>query len=130
MQKEEFPTFLNEQPTIMFGRTMRELLVIAIGCTLAFMSWQNLAGLGPGGGAVVIKIIAAALLIIASLIVALVKVAGRPLEDWAFVLAFYFLTPKVYIYMQQQEKDEPDVDDGSQVVQRQSNTQSALNEDY
>ena len=31
MQKEEFPTFLNEQPTIIFGRTGRELLIIVCG---------------------------------------------------------------------------------------------------
>jgi hypothetical protein len=130
MQKEEFPTFLNEQPTIMFGRTMRELLVIAIGCTLAYMSWQNLDGLGSGGGTVIIKIIVAAILIILSIVVALIKVAGRPLEEWAFVLIFYFLTPKVYIYMQQQENDDSDVEDVNQVVQRPSNTQSALNDDY
>jgi Flp pilus assembly protein TadB len=130
VQKEEFPTFLNEQPTIMFGRTMRELLVITIGCTLAYVSWQDLSGLSFGAGTVIIRVIIAAILIVLSIIVALIKVAGRPLEDWAFVLVFYFLTPKVYIYMQQQEKEDSDIEDVVQVVQRQATTQSALDDDY
>ncbi len=67
MKKEEFPTFLNEQPTVVFGRTTRELLVILVGLTGAYLVWT---------------------------------------KEWAAIGVFYFLTPKVYLYMPLEEPGE------------------------
>jgi len=39
MNKEEFPTFLNEQPKVIFGRTGRELLIIVLGIIGAYTLW-------------------------------------------------------------------------------------------
>jgi hypothetical protein len=41
VQKEEFPTFLNEQPTIIFGRTGRELLIIVCGIVTGYTTWGS-----------------------------------------------------------------------------------------
>jgi hypothetical protein len=38
--------------------------------------------------------------------VAFVKIASRPLEEWAAIGVFYFLTPKVYLYMPLEEAGE------------------------
>lgn len=108
MKKEEFPTFLNEQPTVVFGRTTRELLVILVGLTGAYLVWTNIGNLltGPDIGTMLIKGLFALIPLIGSLIVAFVKIASRPLEEWAAIGVFYFLTPKVYLYMPLEEPAE------------------------
>lgn len=100
MKKEEFPTFLNEQPTIVFGRTGRELLVITIGLGLSYFSWLDLGTFIPGSviASDVVKGLLAAVIMVSCGVVAFVKVATRALEEWAFVWLFYIITPKVYLY--------------------------------
>ena len=115
MKKEEFPTFLNEQPTVVFGRTTRELLVILIGLTGAYLVWTNMGlFLGSGIGALLIKGLFSTVPVIGSLIVAFIKIASRPLEEWAAIGVFYFLTPKVYLYMPLEELGESDSTNGTQ----------------
>ena len=101
MKKTEFPTFLNEQPTVVFGRTMRELMVILIGLALTYAVWTNLSALLPDVGfvGVLIKVLCVLIILIGTVIVALVKVASRPLEEWALVGFFYYCTPKIFLYM-------------------------------
>jgi len=108
MKKEEFPTFLNEQPTVVFGRTTRELLVILVGLTGAYLVWTNLGTFLPGSdiGVLFIKGLFSTVPLVGSLIVAFVKIASRPLEEWAAIGVFYFLTPKVYLYMPLEEAGE------------------------
>ena len=108
MKKEEFPTFLNEQPTVVFGRTTRELLVILVGLTGAYLVWSNAGALipGPDIGVMIIKGLLAIVPLVGSIIVAFVKIASRPLEEWAAIGVFYFLTPKVYLYMPLEEPGE------------------------
>ncbi len=101
MKKEEFPTFLNQRPAIVFGRTGRELIIITIGLTVGYLVWQNispsLTGSPPLTAA--IRLLIAALFVAGALVVAFIKVATRPLEEWAIVWVFYLLIPKVFIYM-------------------------------
>jgi len=101
MKKTEFPTFLNEQPTIVFGRTMRELMVIMIGLGLTYAAWTNVSALFPGGGIgiVIVNILCSIIILTATIVVALVKVASRSLEEWALVGFFYLCTPKIFLYM-------------------------------
>ncbi len=108
MKKEEFPTFLNEQPTVVFGRTTRELLIILIGLTGAYLVWTNVGALipGPDIGVMFIKGLLAIVPLIGSILVAFVKIASRPLEEWAAIGVFYFLTPKVYLYIPLEEPAE------------------------
>ncbi len=101
MKKTEFPTFLNEQPTVVFGRTMRELMVIMIGLGLAYAAWSNLTALLPETniGIALFKFLWVIIILGATGVVALVKVASRPLEEWALVGFFFFCTPKLFLYM-------------------------------
>lgn len=101
MKKEEFPTFLNEQPTIIFGRTGRELLVIVIGLAFGYLSWVSL-GSFIGGNILlsnIVKGVIVAIIIVGAAVVAFFKVATRPLEEWAFVWLFYSIIPKIYLYV-------------------------------
>lgn len=105
MQKEEFPTFLNEQPAIIFNRTGRELLLIAMGATLAFGTWVDMGNVIHGNIIVsnVVKGLVVLIELALALVIAFVKVATRPLEEWAMIWLFYVLIPKVYIYVPVEE---------------------------
>ncbi len=101
MKKEEFPTFLNEQPSVVFGRNMRELMVMFVGIALAYVVWVNISALlpGPGIGILALKILGIVSILIATLFVAFKKIASRPLEEWALVGIFYYCMPKLFLYM-------------------------------
>lgn len=103
MKKEEFPTFLNEQPTVVFGRTTRELLLFAIGISCGYLLWQDISGPAALGvvGLTILRVICALIPVLLAAIVALVKIATRPLEEWAVISLSYLVLPKVYIYMPQ-----------------------------
>jgi len=109
MKKEEFPTFLNEQPTIIFNRTGRELLIITIGLAVAYVVWGDLGHWIPGSSLAlgILKGLIASIFALAGVIIAFIKVASRPLEEWAFIGLFYLLIPKVYIYMSTEESVDP-----------------------
>lgn len=98
MKKEEFPTFLNEQPTIIFGRTGRELLIIACGLVLGFRVWGDMSTLLPGFAGTLLSILLTSIVVIASLVLALVKIGYRPLEEWIFSWFIFIASPKVYMY--------------------------------
>lgn len=129
MKREEFPTFLNEQPTIIFNRTGRELLVIVIGLGAAYLSWLRFGNFA--GNIIVSDILKgmfAAIVIIVGLIVAFVKVATRPLEEWAFVWIFYMLIPKVYLYMPAKVTVALEQNDGEEEIE--AGTDGDVNDDY
>jgi hypothetical protein len=110
MKKEEFPTFLNEQPTIIFNRTGRELLLMAVGATVAYSLWIDLGNVVHGNIIVVdlVKGLVALSVVVIALLIAFIKVATRPLEEWAVVWLFYVLIPKVYIYIPVEESSQVD----------------------
>ena len=101
MKKEEFPTFLNEQPAVIFGRTARELLIIIVGLSTGYLLSQSVGNAIAGSetAGIALKVAIAAIPLTLSVIVAFAKVATRPLEEWGLVWLFYSLIPKVYLYM-------------------------------
>ena len=110
MNKEEFPTFLNEQPTIIFNRTGRELLLMAVGAIMGYSLWIDLGNVLHGNVVVVnvVRVLVALLVATLAVVIAFVKVARRPLEEWAMVWVLYVITPKVYIYTPVEESVEMD----------------------
>jgi hypothetical protein len=109
MKKEEFPTFLNEQPTVVFGRTSRELLILTIGIACGYLLWLDITGPSTLGsiGLILLKVICITLVAALALIVAFVKVATRPLEEWAIIGFSYLVIPKVYLYLPQEDGERP-----------------------
>jgi hypothetical protein len=101
MKKEEFPTFLNQRPAIVFGRTGRELIIITIGLSLGYLSWLHISSSLTSNPALTaaIKLIIGAICVAGAAVVAFIKIATRPLEEWALVWVFYLFIPKVFIYM-------------------------------
>src|SRR5690242_3204943 len=113
MKKEEFPTFLNQRPAIVFGRTGRELIIITIGLTVGYLVWQNISSSLTSSPPLTaaIRLIIAALFVAGALVVAFIKIATRPLEEWALVWVFYLFIPKVFIYMPTEEIVLPETQD-------------------
>ena len=90
--RHEIPTHLNVADRAFGGLTMRQLLSAAIGLALAYGAASDLplpfaARLG-----------AAAFVVVATLLLVLWRPAGRPLEDWVFVLLRYRATPRIAVW--------------------------------
>ena len=113
-KKEEFPTFLNEQPTIIFGRTGRQLLIMVMGLVGGSGLWSALKDIRPGIGWMVLTWTLTAIPILISLVVALVPVAERGLEEWFFVWLFYCITPSLYLYIPAEEEVEVSSSEGQE----------------
>jgi len=128
VKKEEFPTFLNEQPTVIFGRTGRELLIIVCGIVAAYSVWANLKDTVGGVGGQVLSGFLAALIVIIALIIALTNIASRPLEEWIVVWLTYAVMPRVYMYQQPEEEIDEDLNNEKNDSQR-SDDADALEED-
>ncbi len=98
MKKEEFPTFLNEQPTVIFGRTTRELLIIACGCAGSYVIWNNTRVLLPGPGGIALGVACAIAPALLSIVIALISIGNRPLEEWFLCWLTYTFMPRIYLY--------------------------------
>jgi hypothetical protein len=98
MKKTEFPTFLNEQPTVIFGRTGRELLVVICGIFAAVFVYGSTASLIHNSAWNIFCIFLGIGVVILSFFVALASFGSRPLEEWFFIWLFYALRPKTYLY--------------------------------
>ncbi len=93
------PTHMSMPDKVVFGLTARQLLILLIGCSASYDFWLQLHALNPStmlgliarvGMAVVPAVVATAL--------ALMSVAGRPLEVWLLVLFHYWQQPQTYVW--------------------------------
>ena len=128
MKKEEFPTFLNEQPTIIFGRTGRELLIIICGIVGAYTSWSSVKGAVPGIGGGLLSWFIAIVIVVSSLVIALTNIGSRPLEEWVVVWLTYVVMPRVYMYQPLEEEIDEEQSDEKNDSQH-SDDADALEED-
>ncbi len=90
--RHEIPTHLNVADRAFGGLTMRQLLSATVGLTLAYGAATDLP-LPP-----VARLLLAAVVLVAMLGLVLWRPAGRPLEEWAFVLLRYAVTPRVAVW--------------------------------
>lgn len=91
-QRHEIPTHLNVADKAFGGMTMRQLLSAAIGLALAYGAARDLPLLLAG------RLGVAAIVLVATLLLVLWRPAGRPLEDWVFVLLRYWAMPRVAVW--------------------------------
>lgn len=107
IEKQEFPTFLNEQPTVIFGRTSRELLILVIGAIVAFSIWSKMSVVFPtdflwNAFSIIVAVIPG----IAFAVIALVNIGDRPMEEWIMAWLFFSLMPKIYLFEPIDEEDD------------------------
>ncbi len=92
-QRHEIPTHLNVEDKAFFGLSVRQLMEVIVGLSTSSWLWNQWPDLAPSlrlGLAGACLVIAAAL--------ALVRPAGRALEEWVFVVLHYALTPKASVW--------------------------------
>ncbi len=92
MNRHEIPTHLNVEDKAFAGLTMRQLMTAAVGLGLAYGVASELPLPMP------IRLAAAAIVMIAVGVMAVWRPAGRPMEDWAFVLLRYWAVPRVAVW--------------------------------
>ena len=93
------PTHMSLPDKVVFGLTARQLLLLLIGCSLGYNLWLHLSALE------VFALLGQVLRIAITLIpagvaaaLALISIAGRPLEIWLLVLVRYWQRPHVYLW--------------------------------
>ncbi len=93
------PTHMHIPDKVVFGLTARQLLILLIGCSAGYDLWLQLHMLNPYHAVSLLARVSIALLPVAvALILALISVAGRPLEVWFLVLLRYRQRPRLYVW--------------------------------
>ncbi len=102
MERHEIPTHLNVADRAFLGLTMRQLLSAAIGLALAYGAESNL----PLPFA--LRLAAAAVVLLGTAVLVLWRPAGRPAEEWAFVLLRYWATRRVAVWRPREPEPQPE----------------------
>ena len=92
MGRHEIPTHLGVADRAVLGLTMRQLLSAAAGLALAHAAASDLPLPLP------VRLCAAALVLAAVLPLVFWRPAGRPLEEWVFVLLRYWAVPRAAVW--------------------------------
>jgi hypothetical protein len=92
MDRHEIPTHLSVEDKAFAGLTMRQLMTAAVGLALAY------GAVSEPPFPLSLRLIAAGLVLAAVALFALWRPAGRPLEDWAFVLLRYWSIPRIAVW--------------------------------
>ncbi len=100
MQRHEVPTHLNIEDKAFAGLTMRQLMVAIIGLALAY------AAMSEAPFPLAIRLAAGGAILLATAAVLLWRPAGRPLEDWAFVLLQYVSVPRIVVWRVRTSREE------------------------
>ena len=89
----EIPTHLNVEDKVFFGLAARQVMVLIAGCSGSYALWNQWPDIPIG-----LRLCLAGACLLIGLIVALMRPAGRPLEDWSIVLLQYVATPKTSVW--------------------------------
>jgi len=88
-QRHEIPTHLDVADKAFGGLTMRQLLTAAIGLALAYGAASDLPV------PLSVRLVIAATVLVLTVVLALWRPAGRPVEDWVFVLLRFWSARRV-----------------------------------
>lgn len=123
IRRVEVPTFLEEQPRILFGRTGRELVFLTAGCVTSAAIWQWLITSSREVSSIIIAGIVTALPMLVAVALAFLRIGGRMMEEWLLILLAYVFVPKRYLYLPREmhhqlrggaDEDTPGSDEGGQ----------------
>jgi len=93
------PTHMSVPDKVVFGLTARQLLILLIGCSASYDLWLQLHALNPYTAlGLMVRVGIAVLPAVAATALALISVAGRPLEAWSLVLFRYWQRPQTYVW--------------------------------
>src|SRR5919202_5473028 len=85
----EVPTHLNVEDKIVFGLSVRQFLYMLVGSSASYTLWQQAAATGD-----LVRVSLVALSLATTLAFALLRPAGRPLEEWLAALLVFAAAPR------------------------------------
>jgi hypothetical protein len=85
----ELPTHLQVEDVLIAGLTTRQLVRLMVGASLAYGLWDQTASLP-----VLIRLGLTGALALAGLLLALVRPAGRPLDQWLLAALLFAMMPR------------------------------------
>lgn len=92
MQRHEIPTHLDVADRAFYGLTVRQLLALAAGLAIAYSAASDLpVPVAP-------RLVAAAVVAALTVVLTVWSPAGRPAEEWLFVLIRYVSLPRVAVW--------------------------------
>lgn len=101
LRRHEIPTHLGVEDKAYFGLSVRQVMVLTIGCSAAYALWNQWPSTPMA-----LRLGVAAVTVLLSLVLALLRPAGRGLEEWVFVALHYALLPKTTVYRPQEPETE------------------------
>src|SRR5713226_9179575 len=111
------PTHMSMPDKVVFGLTARQLLILLIGCSASYDLWLQLHALNPYTAlGLIVRVGIAVLPAVVATALALISVAGRPLEVWSLVLFRYWQQPQTYVWRSvrtQQQEDRARISSGT-----------------
>ncbi len=90
LESIEVPLLLKQEPTILFGMTGRQVLVMVCGLAIGFSLWQSLSFFQSLVGIIFLVCLCG----IPAVLVAFLKIGTRPLEQWVFIVLAWMLVPE------------------------------------
>jgi hypothetical protein len=91
--RHEIPTHLNVEDRAFYGFTIRQVMYLTVGGAAAYALWNQWPALP-----LVFRGALVAPIVVLALIFALVRPAGRGLDEWVFVALHHAAVPKVSIW--------------------------------
>jgi hypothetical protein len=89
----EVPTHLDVEDKVLFGLTVRQFLYLLVGCSASYALWERMATLGEP-----VRIGAGAMCGTTTLAFALLRPAGRALEEWLVAALVFAASPRTAIW--------------------------------
>ena len=89
IQRHEIPTHLNVEDRAFYGLSIRQVMYLTAGSTLAYALWNQWSDVP-----VDLRLALALASAVVGVALALVRPFGRGVEEWAVVLLCYWLTPR------------------------------------
>ncbi len=93
LTRHEIPTHLDVEDKALFGLSVRQVMSLIVGVSLAYGLWNQLPDL-----VLALRLGLAVVVFLAFAVVALLKPGQRPLEEWLFVVAHYASIPKLAVW--------------------------------
>ncbi len=87
--QHEVPTHLDVEDKALFGLTVRQCLYLLVGSSVSYTLWGQAAALGDG-----LRVSGIAMCLGTTLAFALLRPAGRALEEWLVAALVFAATPR------------------------------------
>lgn len=116
LERHEIPTHLEVEDRLVLGLTLRQALFILAGLSASYTVFTQLHSVPFLANAhlVVLRLFVAFLPSLVALVSAVVQPAGRPIEEWVFVLTRYAAVPHISVWGPRSSDDahapDPNVD--------------------